>query len=302
MNIDNINDLEIFIEVCKSGNMSDAARKLLMTPAFISKRINILEKKLKVRLFNRTTRKISLTDKGNTLLKHAEDIIGVISDAEMAIVNSEVPNGTIKITAPASFGKKYLLNLISEYLELYKDVKIYLHLSDQRMNLNQEGYDLAFRVGELKDSGEVARLLIKHERVLCASQDYIDKYGLPLVPADLKKHNCFVLNEDSSWKFLKDGKEETVIVSGNFSSSSGEIIGEMAERGLGIAKKSIWDIYGLINEEKLVNLLPDYTILPDSGIYVLYPSAKYLPLATRKLIDLSVEYFKRNNVKAFFSS
>lgn len=240
MKIDNIKDLEIFLQVANSESMSDAARKLIMTPAFISKRINILEKSLKVRLFNRTTRKISLTDKGHNLFKSAQDIIKVISDAESAIIGSDNPSGTIRITASASFGKKYILSLINEYLELYKEVKIHLHISDQIVNLSQDGYDLAFRMGDLKDSNEIARLLVKNVRVLCASQKYIDNFGIPSKPSDLKNHNCLILNNNNPWKFIKDNIEEVIPVSGNFSTSSGEVIGEMAEAGIGIAQRLKW--------------------------------------------------------------
>ncbi|MCZ4281434.1 LysR family transcriptional regulator [Kiloniella laminariae] len=287
--MDIISDMTVFVEVVEAGGMTAAGRNLNLSAAVVSKRIANLEERLDVRLLNRTTRRLSLTDEGAGYFARCKVILEDIADAEAALsgVTGHV-KGTLRITAPASFGRKHISSLLPEFLKLHPEVAIQISLSDQIVDMVHHGFDLAIRTGELQDSSLIARKLSPARRVVCASPDYLAQAGVPGHPKDLEKHNCLVLGYPGGvhdhWHFKSAEGEISVKVRGTLETNNGEILRDAAKEGIGIAIKSTWDIAEELKAGLLIPILTNYE-LPSAAVYVLYPNRQHLPAKSRAFID-----------------
>jgi len=287
-------EMSVFTKTVAAGSLSAAARELGVSTAVVSRKLAALEARLGVRLLNRTTRRIALTDEGARFHDACARILAEIeeADAEAAARRIE-PQGVLKVALPASFGHKHIAPLIPHFAERFPGVHLALRLSDRAVNVIDEGFDLAIRIAELQDSSLAARKLAPNRRVVCASPSYLRRNGFPNVPADLVRHNCLTTTEfHMTWDYKDpDGAPGSVRVSGRYACDNWEVLRDWAVAGLGIALKSTWDVRRDLEDGSLVPLLPGYTFGSDVAIYAVYPHRRYLPAKTRVFIDFLAESF-----------
>lgn len=287
-------EMSVFSRVVGAGSLSAAARDLGVSTAVVSRKLAALESRLGVRLLHRTTRKLSLTDEGAAYHDACARILAEIDEADAAAAARRVePQGVLKVALPASFGRGYIAPLVPQFAARFPKVKLALSLSDRVVNVVEEGYDLAVRIGELGDSSLAARRLAPNRRVVCASPEYLRKHGTPRTPEDLARHNCLTTTDfHLTWEFTApDGRRGSVRVSGAHACDNWEVLREWAAAGLGVALKSTWDVRRYLEEGSLVALFPGYSFDTDVAIYAIYPHRRYLPAKTRVFIDFLVESF-----------
>ena len=289
-----LDEMVAFTKTVATASLSAAARELGVSAAAVSRKLATLEARLGVRLLNRTTRRIALTDEGARYYEACVRILAEIEEAEaQATARRLEPQGILKVALPATFGHKHIAPLIPEFAQRFPGIQLALSLSDRAINVIDEGFDLAIRIAELQDSSLAARKLAPNPRVVCASPAYLARYGTPEVPADLVQHNCLTITEfQMTWEY-KDprGKPGAVRVSGRHACDSWEVLRVWAVAGLGIALKSVWDVRRELEDGSLLSLLPGYTFGSDVGIYAVYPHRRFLPAKTRVFIDFLAESF-----------
>jgi DNA-binding transcriptional LysR family regulator len=289
-----LDEMAVFAKTVATASLSAAARELGVSTAAVSRKLATLEARLGVRLLNRTTRRIALTDEGARYYEACVRILAEIEEAEaQATARRLEPQGILKVALPATFGHKHIAPLIPEFSQRFPGIQLALSLSDRAINVIDEGFDLAIRIAELQDSSLAARKLAPNPRIVCASPAYLARHGTPVVPADLVQHNCLTITEfQMTWDY-KDpqGKPGAVRVSGRHACDSWEVLRVWAVAGLGIALKSVWDVRRELEEGSLLRLLPGYTFGSDVGIYAVYPHRRFLPAKTRVFIDFLAESF-----------
>ena len=291
---DSLYEMSVFEKVVAAGSLSAAARDLGVSTAVVSRRLAALEARLGVRLVNRTTRRLALTDEGASYHEACARILAEIEDADSAAAAQRVePQGLLKVALPASFGHKHIAPLVPPFAARYPKIELAFSLSDRTVNVIAEGYDLAIRIGELEDSSLAARKLAPNRRVVCASPQYLREHPAPRVPEDLRQHNCLTTTDlQMNWEYKgPDGKRGMVRVAGHYACDNWEVLREWAMAGLGVALKSTWDVRRQLGEGLLVPLLPEYDFGTDVAIYAVYPHRRYLPAKTRVFIDYLAESF-----------
>jgi DNA-binding transcriptional LysR family regulator len=288
----NVSNMEVFVRTVRCGSLSAAARALAMTPAAVSYRLSRLEGTLGTRLLHRTTRRLTLTEDGTHYLREAERLVDQLGQVEASVSRrDEVPQGTLKIAMPASFGRQHIAPLMPKFLKHYPGVRLNMLLSDDMIDIVGQGVDMAVRICRLKDSEFIARKLAPDRRVVCASPDYINRYGIPKAPEELSSHNCLVLSQQPYWLFNGPQGEQRIRVGGNFECNSGEAIREAAISGLGIALKATWDIARAIKTGRLVVLLKDFPIASETSVWAIYPSRRNVPAKVTAFISFMKEHF-----------
>ena len=281
-----LEDLEIFAHVARTSSMSVAGRELGLSPAVVSKRIKHLEERLGTRLFQRTTRQLSLTESGQGFFIRIEAILAGIEDAEAFIAGrTEAARGVLKISAPTSFGRMHVAPHLKPFMQANPDITINLTLSDEFIDLIAGGYDLAIRIGELTDSSLVARRLAPVRRLLCASPGYLAAHGVPGTIGDLDRHVCLAPHNSDAWRL--EGPDGPVIYrpQGPLVTNSSEVIREAVIAGLGIALRSTWDVGQELRAGKLVRVLPFLEAPKNVALSAVYPSREFLPAKVRLFID-----------------
>ena len=282
----NLADLEIFARVVASGSMSSAGRELGLQPAIISKRIKRLEERLGTRLFQRTTRQISLTEVGEGFHERVVAALAGLEDAEAFVSGrSGEVRGRLRISAPTSFGRMHIAPHLKAFFDLYPDLRIQLTLTDEFQDIVAEGFDLAIRIAELDDSSLVAKKLAPVKRILCATPDYIARYGLPTMIGDLARHVCIPAHNNAHWHLIGPEGPVTLRPEGPLLTNSSEVVRETVLAGLGIALRSTWDIGPELKGGTLVRVLPDWEGSVNVGLYAVYPSRQFLPAKVRAFID-----------------
>lgn len=287
-----LHQMTVFAKTVGTGSLSAAAREMGVSTAVVSRKLGALEARLGVRLLNRTTRRIALTDEGARYHEACLRILAEIEEADAEAAARRVePQGVLKVAIPASFGHKHIAPLIPHFAERYPSVQLALSLSDRTVNVVDEGFDLAIRIAELQDSSLAARKLAPNRRVVCASPSYLRRHGTPVSPHDFAKHNCLTTTEfHMNWDYKDpDGNPGSVRVSGRFACDNWEVLRDWAVAGLGVALKSTWDVRRELENGSLVPLLPGYTFGSDVAIYAVYPHRRYLPAKTRVFIDFLAE-------------
>ncbi len=291
---DALAEMSIFSRVVGTGSLSAAARELGLSTAVVSRRLAALEARLGVRLINRTTRSLHLTDEGATYYENCARLLSEIEEANAAVSAGRVePRGPLKIALPASFGHLHVAPLVPRFAARYPNVQLLLSLSDRTVNVIEEGFDLAVRIAKLADSSLAARRLAPNHRVVCASPDYLRRHGRPATPEDLGGHNCLTTSDLSmSWDYVDpEGDPGSVRVNGNHACDNWEVLREWAIAGLGIALKSTWDVREQLENGTLVSLFPAYTFDNDVAIYAVYPHRRLLPAKTRAFIEFLADSF-----------
>jgi DNA-binding transcriptional LysR family regulator len=287
-------EMSILARTVAAGSLSAAARELGVSTAVVSRKISALEARLGVRLLNRTTRRIALTDEGARYHEACLRILAEVDEADAAASARRVePQGVLRISLPTSFGQKHIAPLIPRFAGIYPKVQLALSLSDRTVNVIEEGFDIAVRIAALEDSSLAARRLAPNRRVVCASPEYLRRHGTPQTPPDLTKHNCLTTTDFSMlWDFRDPGgRPGAVRVSGRYASDNWTVLRDWAVAGLGIALKSTWDVHRDLEDGLLVPLFPGYTFGGDVAIYAVYPHRRYLPAKTRVFIDFLAESF-----------
>ncbi len=282
----NLGDLEVFATVAASGSMSLAAKELGYSPAVISKRIKRLEEKLGARLFQRTTRQISLTEAGQGFYERVLAVLEGLEDAEDFVSGrANTVNGTLKISAPTSFGRMHIAPHLKTFMERHPDLSVNLVLSDEFIDIIEGGYDLAIRIADLNSSSLVARRLAPVRRVLCASAEYVTAHGMPATIEDLKKHRCLPAHNNDIWRLEGPGGALSIRPEGMLVTNSSEVIREAVISGLGIALRSTWDIGHELRAGRLVQVLSSYEGSRNVTLSAVYPSRQFLPAKVRLFID-----------------
>jgi DNA-binding transcriptional LysR family regulator len=288
----NLGDLEIFAKVAATGSMSLAGRALGFSPAVVSKRIKRLEDRLGTRLLQRTTRQISLTEAGQGFYDRVLGILAGLEEAEFYISGrSAQMHGTLKVSAPTSFGRMHIAPQLKNFMDAHPDLAINLVLSDEFSDIVGGGFDLAIRIAELTDSSLVARRLAPVRRVLCASPDYLAARGTPASIEALKQHRCLPAHNNDVWRL--EGPEGALSIrpEGMLITNSSEVIREAVIAGLGIALRSTWDIGAELKSGRLVQVLPDYEGSRNVTLSAVYPSRQFLPAKVRLFIDYLAELY-----------
>ena len=293
--MDRLMSMRVFSAVAKNRSFSVAAKKLSISKAMVSKHIKSLENSLSVRLFNRTTRKLNLTDAGSSYYEKVNIILSEIDETESAIsqLNSE-PKGKLKVMAQPSFGAFHLSRALSLYLKKYTEVTVNLELSHRIPDLVEENIDLAFHVGELNDSMYVSRRIASARRVICASPEYIKKNGMPKKPEDLLNHNCLIYmprNDMGKWEFLDKGKRKKIKVTGDIQCNSGDALRVASIQSRGITQLPTYMVGLDIQAGRLQALLEDFE--PEKQpIYAIYNHRKYISAKIKTFIDFIYDLYQ----------
>lgn len=281
-----ISDLEIFARVAAAGNMSAAGREMGLSPAVVSKRISHLEERLGARLFQRTTRQLTLTEPGQGFYERVVSILAGIEDAEAFVTRRSVtPHGTLRVTAPTFFGRLHIAPHIADFLDRYPDLRLELDLSDGFRDLVRSGFDVAVRIADLEDSSLVARRLATNRRVLCASPAYIEREGLPKSLADLDRHNCLSCASHEVWKLEGPEGHSTFRTGGTLRTNSSEVVREAVLAGLGIGLRSTWEVGPELRDGRLQVIMSQYRESGGGAVYAVYPCRQYVPAKLRAFVD-----------------
>lgn len=302
--MDNVKTMRLFLAVVKNGSLSGAGRQMGLSPASVSRQISALEDDLGVRLLNRTSRRLSLTEAGQVYLERAERLIQDMDELRDAVGQLAVrPRGSLRVQSRISLGTQYVAPLIPAFLAKYPDLKIDLWLTDNDLDLVEHGIDLAIRTGDIADTTLVGRRLASSPRVICASPEYWGIHGKPATPEEIRAHNCLTYRYEfgapaALWQFRTDkGQFTNLQVSGNFQTNNGEALRVAALSGLGVALLPAWTVKDHLKSGTLERVLPDFETTVsdlDFGIYAVYLSRRNLSVKTRLFIDhLVAEFGKR---------
>ena len=288
---DNLLDMQIFARVAETGSLSAAARDLRLSLAVVSRKLARLEERLGVRLVNRTTRRLSLTEEGAAFEARCLRILADIEEAELeASRGRETATGLLKMTSTIAFGRRQLAPLLHEFKALHPDLRIQLHATDTITDIVQGGFDLAIRFGALSDSSLIARHLAPNHRVICGAPSYLARRGPPVVIEDLFGHDCVVYGDPlmTRWTFA-DGR--SIEVKGSLATNDGELAHQWALDGGGLVLKSIWDVGPDIAAGRLEVVLPEIA-LPASPIHAVYPHSRHAAAKVRLCVAFLAERLK----------
>lgn len=289
--MDRIMSMQAFVQVVDSGSFSGAAKRLGVSPAVVTGHVQSLEKRLGVQLLNRTTRKVNLTEVGRGFYDRASRILAEIEEAEgSASAQQSTPRGTLRLNTSVSLAR-LVTPLINDYVALYPEVVFELVMSDHMVSMVEEGFDLALRSGPLPDSSLRTRRLGVGRLALCASPDYLARYGRPQQPEDLKQHNCLIYIHsplEGRWHLSGTDGEHEVEVAGNLRSNSIEGLRAAALSGLGICLLPMVNISEDLKAGHLVRLLPDYRTT-EVVVQAVYPPGRHVSVKVRTFLDFLVE-------------
>jgi len=294
--MDAYSDLAFFTLLMKQGSLAAAAQQLGVTPPSVSKRLAAIEARLGVRLLHRTTRRISLTPEGETYLTEGARVLAELEALERAVSGAKaVPKGLLKVGATLGFGRHHIAPALSKFAQAHPEVEVQLHLADRPVNLVEQGYDLAVRLGELPDARLTALKLATNQRVLCAAPSYLRRAGEPTTAKDLQQHRCLFIREGDepygTWHLRSGARREVVKVRGPLSSNDGECALTWALDGHGILMRSEWDVAPYLRSGRLRTVLPEWKP-PQADICVVFPTKAHLPAKTRALVDFLHDWFK----------
>jgi len=282
-------NIALFRTIVEKGSLSGAARELGLSPTTVSERLAALETHYGVVLLNRTTRSISLTEEGRTLIEGAKHVLGEIEDLETRIKQgAQTLSGLIRISAPSDLGRTIVTDEINRFLAQHPSISVELMLSDGYIDIVGQGFDIAVRFGAVTDSSLRIRSLGLKRRLVCASPGYVEKHGAPGTPTDLKDHNCLVMrfgiNLDNVWRFGSDPARQIVTVRGDRVANDSALVRQWALDGHGVMYRSELDVGSDIEAGRLVELLADHAP-PATPIQMLFPPSRAQPRRVRALAE-----------------
>jgi DNA-binding transcriptional LysR family regulator len=292
--------MELFVSAVREGSFSAAGRRAGLSPASVSRYVGELEAQLGVQLINRSTRHLGLTEAGKIFFQRTEQVLHGIEDAEAAaLALQSTPRGTLRVHSRTLFGIKVLSPLIPQFQKLYPELKVELRLSERRAQLREEEFDIDFQIAAPKDPGLMQRRLVRSERILVASPDYIRRMPKLRGPDDLPGHNCLTYwmgTEDVVWKFVRKNRLREIVVPSSFSSNNGIILCDLAVQGHGIALLDDYTVADELKSGRLTRLLPGFRVTNstfDEGIYATFLQSSYLPEKIRVFVDYMAESVPR---------
>lgn len=287
--------LTVFTRVVECGSFARAADRLAMSTSAVSRHVAELETHLGARLLNRTTRRLSLTESGRSFHERCVQLLADLTEAEEEVNAAvAVPRGTLRLTSSITFGVRYLAPAIVDFGARHPDVTFDVELSDRAVDIVEEGMDLAIRIGGIGSQALIARQLAATQLVLCAAPGYLERRGVPRLPADLAAHSCLTyeyLAAGDVWQFRdRDGGEHSVRIAGSAHANNGSLLCALAVAGMGVLLEPDFIVAAEIRAGRLVPLLPGFRP-PTSTIYAAYPSRRHLSAKVRLFVDALAERF-----------
>ncbi|MDP5147481.1 LysR substrate-binding domain-containing protein [Shewanella sp. ULN5] len=274
-----------FVAVAQTESFTQAASRLGISTAQVSRQVSQLENRLTTKLFYRTTRKVSLTEEGAVYFRHCRQVLDGLEEAERAISSlHRSPQGLIRMTAPVTYGERFVMPIVVNFMEKYPQVEVICELTNKQLDLVDGSYDLAIRLGRLADSSLVAKRLTSRRQYVCASPAYLQQYGVPETLADLNQHHCLI-GTNSHWHFDEHGKEKVIKVQGRLQCSSGLTLLDAALRGMGVVQLPGYYVNDAIKQGQLKVLLAPFQQAKE-GIWALYPQNRHLSAKVRLLVDM----------------
>ncbi|CAI1012973.1 D-malate degradation protein R [Serratia entomophila] len=292
-----LSDLRVFVLVARRAGFASAAEELGVSPAFISKRIALLEKALDVSLLHRTTRRVAITEDGERIYEWAQRILNDVDQMmdELSEVR-QAPQGMLRIVSSFGFGRRFVAPALSALAQQYPQLELRLDVSDRLVDLVSEGFDLDIRIGDDIAPNLIARKLADNQRILCASPEYLRRHGVPKSPGELAGRACLVIKERDHpfglWRLQGPGGEETVKVTGALASNHGEIVHQWCLDGQGVALRSSWDVKENIAGGRLVHILPEY--YQPANIWAVYVSRLATSAKVRVTVEFLRDYFQQH--------
>ncbi|MEJ7886934.1 LysR family transcriptional regulator [Acinetobacter baumannii] len=282
----NLQDVQLFLIINKTRSLTKAARQLDISPMAVSRRLAGLEKELGIRLIQRTTRALSLTQEGAEFLPYAHALIEAEEGARALFSpNSKSITGLLRVTAPSGFGRRNIVPLVNDMLEKNPELSIHLQLSEDIVDIVDNGIDVAIRIAPLRDSSLIAKKITDNPRIVCASPAYLNKRGVPKKLKDLNQHDCLRLTNVLQWTFVSEGQNTNISIDGRFSSSNVEVIRDLCISGIGIAQLTLWDVKKELSEGSLVEINFEDAQPQNLSIWALLPTKRFLPVRVSKFID-----------------
>ncbi len=297
--MDRLRMIEYFLASARHGSFSQAARSLGITPASISRQIHLLELRLGTKLFNRTTRRLSLTEGGTLFFETVSKHMDGLTDAEDQVSQlNKTPGGLLRVTAPASFGRLHIAPWLPRFIELYPDISLDLVFTDRLIDIMEEEIHIAIRITDAQDSNIISRKLARQYSIVCASPEYIRRHGPAKTFDELAGHNCLIFGKTRSalrWRLYKGGKEQgQVEVAGNLSARDGDTIHVATLHGLGVSVQPVWRIGDDLRSGRLVDLFPGCSassIGAATSIHAFYLHREHLVPKVKALIDFLAETY-----------
>ncbi|NRB19821.1 MAG: LysR family transcriptional regulator [Rhodobacteraceae bacterium] len=273
-----------FVAVAEAKSFTAAANQLGISTAQVSRQIGALEVRLSVKLFYRTTRKVTITETGQIYYNHCRQVLDGLAEAERAITDlHQTPKGRLNLTAPVTYGENRIAPLVNDFVARYPELEVNLTLTNQIVDLVAESYDLAIRLGQLEDSTMMAKRLASRKHYVCASPGYLAAFGEPRTLSELDRHNCLRGTVDF-WRFKEKGKSRHVRVTGNIRCNSGWSLADAALKGIGIIQLPDYYVHTQLEAGRLIPLL-DRFAAPDDGIWAIYPQNRHLSPKVRLLLE-----------------
>lgn len=287
--------IEAFVAVAERGSFTSAAEALGVSTSHISRLIADLEKQLSTSLLFRTTRSIRLSDAGQQYFEECRSLLNSFIASEEKITRQQAqPSGLLKVTCSTTFGERFIAPQLPSFLLKYPKIKIDLHLSNTRVDMIRDGYDLAIRLGTMEDSSLLARRLCDRTEFVCASPSYLDRHGAPHTLNELQGHNCLI-GSSNSWLFSENGHRRELRVTGNWRSNSGTAVLEAVRQGLGLAQLPDYYVKRYFKNGELTSILDHYRY-DLSGVWLVYPKAQQQLPRLKLLCDYLIESFPKNQI------
>lgn len=298
--MDTLTRMRTFLQVVDAGGFTAAAKTAGRSKALISKYVSELEDELGVRLLNRTTRQLSLTEAGESYYHESQDILTRVDDLIVKVQDTNAtPRGRLKVSLPRTMGDGSVGNALVEFAKLYPDVELSVSLDDRFVNLVEDGFDVAIRVANLDDSSLIARKIGTFKVVTCAAPEVIEAHGLPKVPHDLSDKPCIIdfnMRPRNAWSFLDQGEKVSVTVKSRIEINSPNAVRAAALSGLGFARIPRIFINNDLENGRLVEVLENF-VEEDRTVHIVYPHRRHLPNKTRVFVDFIADWFAHNEVK-----
>ncbi|WP_428718871.1 LysR family transcriptional regulator [Undibacterium curvum] len=296
-------DMRLFVSAVACGSLSAAGRELGFSPAVGSKRLSRLETNLGVRLLQRSSRRLALTEEGGIYYERCLAILAEVTDAEAALGGDRrEAQGVLRVSSPVALGRRWIGPALAELAMMAPRLTVQLTLTDQIVDLIEGGLDCVVRIGGASDSRLIARHLIDNRRIICATPAYLEKHGTPQNPDALSTHDCIVMSRGglahADWRLEQQetGLQRTVRVKGRFATDNGELAHDWALAGLGLVRRSFLDVASELASGQLVEVLPQWAGA-DAPVQVLYASRRHLPVRVRLFIDHLADVFARVGAK-----
>ncbi|UHQ55707.1 MULTISPECIES: LysR substrate-binding domain-containing protein [Microbulbifer] len=278
-----------FVAVAEAGSFTGAARRLGISTAQVSRQVSALESRLSTKLLYRTTRKVSVTEVGQVYYQHCRQVLDGLEEAERAVSDlQQVPRGRLRLTAPVTYGETTLAPLVNDFALRYPELEVDMQLTNQKLDLVAEGYDLAIRLGKLDDSSMMARRLGSRTLYVCASPAYLAAHGEPHSLSELGQHNCLPGTLEY-WRFREQGRSRDIRVSGSIRCNSGQALVDAALKGIGLVQLPDYYVDEHLRSGRLISLLEHYRE-EDDGIWGVYPHNRHLSPKVSMLLDYLGEF------------